>query len=434
MRWFVTLWHTLRQYCRFVYVTLLARDIAKPIAATGTRHLAILAWSFAPDINGGVYRPAALARYARESGYRVTVFAGAMPEKPTRAGKDLLDSVGEDVEIVRTEPSGPAPSYRLFPRLDGGLHCALDLFVAARSRFRAGPPGVIIATGPPFHVFVAGMWLARAFGTRLVLDYRDEWTLCPFDFVSSKGFSDQKWERRCLEAADRVIVTTDSFREHLCRNFDVPGLAEKCHVVANGWEPAESAVSTGTEQKDTDRLLLLHAGSVGSHTRVTPFLELLEAFLENRPAWADRLLVRFVGPKRPEEEEALRRFPFPGVVESLPVVPLHEAVRQMRAADGLLLLLDSRWARYRQGKLYEYVASGKPVVVFDDEGECWRVVQKMNSGWPVGADDVAALECVLERLMRGEIPAPAGNRGDWLKAHTREALTRRFLEILAGIS
>ena len=47
-------------------------------------HLLLLAWSFPPEINGGVYRPVSLAKYAARAGWRVTVSSGPLKGRRAR--------------------------------------------------------------------------------------------------------------------------------------------------------------------------------------------------------------------------------------------------------------------------------------------------------------------------------------------------------------
>lgn len=424
---------TVAGYGRYGLASLLSAGAATKRPLVSSPHLAILAWSFAPDINGGVYRPAALARYAREAGHSVTVIAGAAPRNPTVAGINLRNYVGAGVEIVRTKSCEPPPSYRLFPKLDGGLHSALALFFAARTHFANKPPDVIIATGPPFHVFVAGYWLSRLFGARLVLDYRDEWTLCPFDFVYAIGRFNLEWELRCLDHADHVILATQSFRNYLLKEREVPHLAQKCHVVPNGWEPSESLRSERQNRIPTGKLVLLHAGALGGHTSARPFLTLLAGIFRESPELAERVVIRFVGTKHASEEEAIQQFPFPGVIENIPQITMQEATKQMASADVLLLLLDVRFKRYRPGKLYEYLASGTPILVFDDQGESSEVVSNLAAGWTVPKNDGKALKAALLEAESG-FPPPLGGRQEWLLRHSRKAITRDFLDIISHTS
>lgn len=396
--------------------------------------LLLLVREFAPAIAGGVYRPAALARYAQRAGWKVTVVTVAETATPTRAGLKLLDYVGAEVEVERIAAPRLHPSVRLFPSIDGGMITALDMVDAVRRRFNDDVPRTIVASGPPFCSFVAALLLARHRESRLVLEYRDEWTECPFDFVGKSG-ADARWEARCLTRADRIVVTTESQKSHLLDRFG-PAAAGKCTVVANGWEPAETEGAEAEPPEKGARVVLTFAGKLGGHTDPSRFLGALEGILARREDLRSKVTIRLVGRKRADVEQRLQEFGFKEVLDLVPVVPLAEAARLMRASDALLLFHDPRFERYIPGKLYEYAASGTPVLLMDDVGESTRLVRKFSLGWSVKTDDDAALEAVLDRLVQlhaQNSPAPperATDLVDWLRAHTREALARRFLTLL----
>lgn len=424
-----TTFQTLSCYGKYGLANLIPRRAARPSPASEQRHLVILAWYFAPHINGGVYRPAALARHALDSGYRVTVFAGPAPDNPTEAGMDLLTLVGEGVNIVRVTRKGPYPSEYWFPRLDGGLHNGLDLYTSARAHLRKSPPDIIVASGPPFHVFVTGYWLARCFGAKLVLDYRDEWSLCPFDFVFKNGFG-RGWEMRCLRNADRVLFTTNAQLQALSDRTG-PWLKGKSRLAPNGWEPSQPA-STAVQRIACGRITLLFAGSLLEHTKVQPFLDALAVILKQEPEWRKAIVVRFLGMISPAETKRLERFAYPEVIEMAGLVPLAQALRQMREADALLLFHDDRMARYLPGKLYEYLASGRPIILCNDDGESKRVVEALDAGWAIDCADTEQLRQILTSLMHRREPATNNAvRQDWLRRHTRQALTK---ELLADLS
>ena len=432
-----TIWQTMRCYVRLGLAQILAR---RPVirSSGANSHLVILAWQFPPDITGGVYRPAALARYAQKSGYRVTVFAGPLCDGPTEAGISMLDYVGPDIDIVRLSSSTPPPSYRLFPFVDGGMYLAVDLFFKAQAHLRASPPDIILASGPPFHVFVAGVWLARRLGANLVLDYRDEWTLCPFEFVSST-LQERKWEERALRQADRVLFVTQSLLETCSAEMAVPGLREKSRLTPNGWEPTagnstDRLVDTLAVHGEPGKIVLLFAGMLGEHTKVQPFLDALEQILKKRPEWEKILIVRFLGKQAPAESSLLKRFAFPQVIDCAGLVPLAEATRQMRAADALLLFHDPRMDRSFPGKLYEYLAAGRPILLFNDQGESKRAITALSAGWAIDSTDLAQFEQILAGLINRNVVLEDNLvRDEWLQRHTRQAVVSELLRDLATL-
>lgn len=401
------------------------------------RRILILVTGFPPDVSGGVYRPAALARYARRNGWEPTVVTWAAPSRPGAAGQALLEYVGRDLTVLRTSDPPVDPSHRLYPKVDGSMIRAVEMARLARRHFGRDLPRTVFCSGPSFSPFVAGWFLTADTDRKLVLEYRDEWTLCPFDFVSKEPH-DVVWERRCLSRANLVVTMTASQREALTGHFG-PGLRlPEVAVVANGWEPAfmETRTPPPADGARPGRVVITFAGKLGDYTHPGRFLGALEQVLRRRPDLAAKLEVRFVGMKDANAARALSAFGVDGVVRSIDPVPQAVAGAMMRESQALLLIHNRDFERYIPGKIYEYAASGSPILLFDDSGESDRIVRELALGHSLQSDDLPAFEHALESICDS---MPAARRGDdalrdkrqaWIDRHRREVLAQELFGTL----
>lgn len=390
--------------------------------AATPRRLLLLTWEFPPQVTGGVYRPLSFARHAATSGWQAEVVCGPSPDNPNQAGRYLVGLLPAGVPVTRVAAdSGPHPWP--LPKIDGGIMNALALFEAAAARIKPGEGGVILASGPPFSNFVAGLWLARRTGWKLVLDYRDEWTESPFGFVQKDG-PNRQWETRCLARADLVIHTTLAQAAHARARFSA--LAGKRQaVVHNGWEPGDFADMPAPPPRDgTAPITLAYLGNLGAMASPDAFLDTLAAALAEKPDLRGRFRLRLVGHKRPEALAKLKAFPYPEVLELVDSIPKTEACRMMREIDGLLLLNPIGVHRYIQGKLYEYIASGTPILVFGAGGEMGDIVDSLRAGITVAEGDAQAMAAALEGL-RMPLDSDAA-RGPWLASRERAVLARNL--------
>lgn len=397
------------------------------------RTVLLLAPSFPPAVSGGTYRPLALARYGPGLGWDVAVTTDPLPLQIDPAGRHLLTGLSDRVTVTPVTKSWLRPSESWFPSVDGGFLTALATVRAGRQALGGLPPDAIVASGPSFHLFVAGYYLARASRCPLVLDYRDEWTECPFHFVTP-GNADRAWERRCLLAADAVVFTTRSQLEHTAEVFTELD-PSKCRVIPNGWEPSDWADASSCRHAlpaaRARQLTLSYVGRLADHVSPGGLLESLAAVCRRRPDIAGRVGLRFVGEKSGDALEQVKAFPYAGKVELLDQLPRPAANRLMRESSALLLFNDARLARYIPGKLYEYLAARRPVIVFGEGGESAELVRKLGAGWIVRAADPEALEAVLDQLLRDpHAPGDARDIGSWLVRHTRERLARDLIEVL----
>lgn len=396
------------------------------------RHALVVATSLPPRFDGGVFRPLSWLKYAAENGWRISATTRSPYGAITEAGLQLLATVPSDVRLLYALPVDLAPSHRLFQQVDGGFLTALSFYTVAVETLANDPPSVVVATGPGFASFVAGRLLARQFGSRLVLDYRDEWSENPFEFVL-RGRDDRAWERRCLRSADSVQFTTRGQLDHARKAF--PGLLDgKGRVLLNGWEPDATVAAAETEPRIDDRLVIAFTGVLGTMASPGPFLDDLARVLDGEPELRDRLVVRFIGRRRDAAARELARFRYPQVLDLIDELPRSEADRLIRGADLMLLLSNADMSRYLPGKLFEYMATGRPILVHGDDGEAPSLVRQLDAGLHATAGDPASLAAALKAA--ASTPSSAWNgqaRRDWAAAHTRQRLAGEFFGHLSNL-
>lgn len=412
-----------------------SRRTSEPEPSRSNRHVLLLAWSLPPTIYGGVYRPTSFLKYGTEMGWRLSAVVGPYPARVEEAGRHLLESVPDDASIYRL-PQPLLSRGWLYPRRFENFarvatKVATTISLTARL-FRNDQPAIVVASGPPFHNFVAASRISKLFKSKLILDYRDEWTECPFEFTQG-GWLNQFLERRSLKRADAVIFTTESQLEHQLDTFEVLS-RDICHVVANGWEPADWPASSANEaggREGSTGTVISFVGTLLGSAQLGSFLTALGAVLDRRSDIRKILKIRFVGRMCDESIALLSRFPYRDQIERLDLVPRPVANRILRESQGLLLLTDERFSRYRPGKLYEYLAAGCQVIVYGHRGESSKLVSRLGAGTFVPGGDDRALEHAIDQLRRTPAVEDLMNvRQAWLQEHTREAQARRFFDIL----
>ncbi len=178
--------------------------------------------------------------------------------------------------------------------------------------------------------------------------------------------------------------------------------------------------------------MISYTGNLSPYTRPGNFLTLLARLLERRDDLRERVKLRFVGDVLPAERSVLNAFPFQDRIEILEHVPRPEAIRYMRESDLLLILAEPELARYRPGKLYDYLAAGPPLLVYGHRGEASDLVERLGAGVFVPEGDEGALWHLLDGLCKGTdaLPARSPEIDAWLQRHTRPALAADLFDLL----
>jgi glycosyltransferase involved in cell wall biosynthesis len=392
------------------------------------RRICLLAWAFPPNIGGGVFRPMSIAKYLGDFGWRITVFCAQVTKALGDPDVYLRESLPENVQIYRLREPPIQPSYRFFPHIDGGFINVLNTFTEAIAIFGNHPPAITIATGPPFHNFVAGFYIAKFFRSRLILDYRDDWSGFKLPFVDSGKF-DRFWEKRCLKAADRVFLVTEPRLEYHLKMF--PFLSrEKCYVIPNGWEPEDFSISRNEKSwiSDDRKFVLAFIGRITPYSFPQGFLYCLDSVLNHRIDLLDRISIHLLGSSAIDVFKLLSSFSWSNkIIKTHDHVTKPLANRLMMDASALLIINDPLLSRWLPGKLYEYLAASPPILVYGCGGEIPKLVSHLNAGIIVPMDDADALELALDKLIEsGKLKTKSRTRDEWLRQHTRKKMVERM--------
>ena len=417
------------------------------------RRIVIVTYFFPPSTYIGGARLAAMAAHLRAMGHDVRVVTtaanGAAPHDPhtVRTG-DL--AVSPALRRLLRRPvlpeTGTAPAVTPAPAVltrvvvpDSHVVSWLPAAGAALRDLRRGP-GVdcVITSGPPHSTHLLGLGLGRSRPAWLA-DFRDGWTFEPLHEAWPTALQrrlDAELERRVARGADVVIGATLPIAEDLRDRFGV-----RAEWVPNGWDPhgvQPSAVPPGVV--DDGWATLVHTGTltVPANRRRNP-LVLLDALRDADAARkpGDRRVRLVLAGRRSAEDDVLVARGG-DLVQHLGMLDRPAALALQRAADALLLLTGTNRSE-ATGKLFEYLAAGRPVLAIAKDNEAARIVQATHTGVTVAPDDAAGLVAVLRRLAadglrdayaprdleRFTYPAPARRVADLVEAALRRRRAAR---------
>jgi glycosyltransferase involved in cell wall biosynthesis len=124
--------------------------------------------------------------------------------------------------------------------------------------------------------------------------------------------------------------------------------------------------------------------------------------------------------------------------EVLGFVPHREVVQQMLQSDILLLFADASryWATVLHGKLFEYIASGVPILAIAPEGAAVELIRRSATGCAVHPGDLAGLVSILEKIsidyggFKDQFYDPQPNV---IQEYERRLLTRRLADVFDSV-
>ena len=249
----------------------------------------------------------------------------------------------------------------------------------------------IMSTSPPASAHVLAWLLSKISGKPLVVDFRDLWTQNEsYELSDRPSFVrklDRRLERMVLRRASAIVNATEPFAA-MTRSNNPTLKPETVHAITNGLDPDDfSGIVYPT--KKNDKFTILHLGSLYGHRNPAFFFEAVTELMKRRPEIADALEIQFVG-NVPGFDKVVRGTPLERVVNFVGHVPQDRALNKLWESDLLLLILgfSSSTGATIPAKLFEYIATGRPMLSFVPEGEAERLITKYRAGIAVTSPDI----------------------------------------------
>lgn len=402
----------------------------------------MLAYYFPPLGGGGVQRSLKHAKYLPEFGFDpivvTTTGIGHRLRDPT-----LAADIPEQAIVVRP-PEIPlhmakwaAQSLLRRARLPTKLAELLawpDEFagwvpgalVATLQAVRRHRPVVLYSTSSPVSAHLVGLLASRLTGLPWVADFRDAWTLNP-EGEPLLGSASASLERRIVERAATLVVVDETIRLRGLEDGDPRRV-----VIPNGVDPDD--VPLADRARTRDALTIAHVGMLYGARDVMPVLNALRRLVWSGALDAAQIDLRLVGDVRLPPEADLSRLP----VTVRGNVDHTEAVAEMAHADVLLLYQPAGW-RASTGKIFEYLATGRPILcVAPLDSPAARLVTELGAGVCAAPDDADAIDDALRRLdaarRNGGLAADETVRAEALRRYSRRELARRLAETLDAVA
>jgi glycosyltransferase involved in cell wall biosynthesis len=397
---------------------------------------------FPPEIGAPQARLSELSRCWAESGDEVTVLTG-MPNHPTGVVPDAYRGRlrrSETVDGVRVE------RVWLYATANEGIakktlsHLSF-MVTSVLLGWRAGRGAeAVVVSSPTFFSIFSAWALARSRKVPLVVEIRDLW---PAIFVELGVLTNpvvirllEWWELWAYRAADRVVVVSEGFREHLIAR-GVP--ADKVVTIRNGVDLDRFG---GTEVDGDawrtrlgagpDEPLVLYIGAHGiSHA--------LDGVLETASLLRDvPIHFAFVG-EGAERRRLLDLVEKQGLtnVTMHAGVPRDEVPAILAAADVCLVPLRDvpLFDTFIPSKIFEYLAARKAIVA-SVSGEPARILTEAGA-MVVRPENPVALAAAVRMLANDpEFRRVMGERGRaYVEANfDRRDLADRYREVLSAVT
>lgn len=297
------------------------------------------------------------------------------------------------------------------------------LAVAVRRLLRSSTFDCLVTSSPPESAHLVGLLLGRR-RPAWIADFRDGWLYEPWrDSLPTRlqRALDARLERLVVSSAEVAVAATEPIARDLTDR-----LGAQATWVPNGWDP-DSVVGDGAElvrRGDAHVVLVYTGGLAGPRGRDPNPL-----FLALQQSRADGLRLRLVhaGHVTVEERALIARAGATDLVQHTGMLDRQQALALQRSADALVLLT-SRSASEATGKLFEYLAAGRPIIALAEANEAARIVRETRTGIAVPPDNVDAIVAAIRQAASGELARAYAPRG--LEQFTYPGPAKKMAELV----
>ncbi|MBK7149816.1 MAG: glycosyltransferase family 4 protein [Bacteroidetes bacterium] len=389
------------------------------------KRVLIIIYYWPPTGGSGVQRWVKFVKHLRSFGWEPVIYT---PEEPfvQELDKSFLKEIPEGVEILRqpvfeiqkyfggvvasSANAANKPGYFSaikkavgnFIRGNFFIPDARVTWIKPSVKFLSGylakqPVDVIVSSGPPHSMHLIAQQLKSKFNIPWLADFRDPWIEI-LDFHGFKTSSlakakHQKLFHGVLADADAVVVAHNTVRDNFQKLTKT-----RVTAITNGYDEDDFKADVELNLSDA-KFKIVFVGILYDVLNSSCLWKALRELVNENKDFGEKLQLIFVGKIHEaamsdiRENGLLAYSVFTGYVDHA------EAIAYERAADLLLLLTpaDSYLKYVIPGKLFEYMASGKPILcTAQPDNDSAKILLASKAGIVVHPNDFQAIKQALK--------------------------------------
>ncbi|MBR3709692.1 MAG: glycosyltransferase family 4 protein [Bacteroidales bacterium] len=429
------------------------------------KRVLIITYYWPPSGGSGVQRWLKMSKYLPDYGWQPVIYTTENAEYPI-VDTTLENEVSPIAEILRRPIFEPYTFYKKFlgikkeETIKAGfiqedekkenwksrfsLWIRGNLFIPDARRWwikpsvrylkrylKEHPVDAIISTGPPHSMHLIAMHLKEDLGIPWIADFRDPWTDIDYyqdlHLTRRSDRKHHKLEHKVLTKADKVVAVGWDMAEGLKRLG-----ANDPAVVPNGYDWDQEQTTQNPSLSDC--FTLTHIGIIGANRNEHQLWQALSELAHENEKFRCNLKVKLIGQVDQTVLRSINESDLQENVEVIPYLP-HNQVFQAQQSSQVLLLLINNTPNAKgilTGKLFEYLASGRPILCIGPvNGDAARIITSTHGGITVGFTDKEKMKSVIndlyQKFLSNNLPF---NESSEIEQFSRKALTGDVVKIL----
>ena len=297
-------------------------------------------------------------------------------------------------------------------------------FARLRAKLEAAKPDVVLSTYPPIEALDIGLYLSSKFAVPLVADFRDGLLFEPVEPQMLRSNSTLSRYRGVEQAIARqaaaIITVSDPISDYFETEYNHGAVV----TVPNGFDPDDRWVEPSSSELDRTKFNLVYTGRLGLSEKgrhASAFVDGVTRAVKASPELTARLRIHLIGEFSSNERGALSNLIELGTVRLHPFVE-----RLLVATSGKMSVATS--------KLFEYLASGRPILGITRKTAAEKIILQTHAGFVVDPEDPEAIKSMLTRLvLKPELISGVKRNESEIEKYSRPNQMRILAEFLKQI-
>ena len=430
------------------------------------KRVLIITYYWPPSGGSGVQRWLKMSKYLPENDWQPVIYTTENAEYPI-IDPSLEKDVAPEVEVIRRPIFEPYAFYKKFLGLKKeetvkmgfiqekekkkGWKENLSLWIRGnlfipdarrwwvkpsvkylKSYLKEHPVDAIISTGPPHSMHLIAMKLKEAFGIPWVADFRDPWTeIDYYNDLHLTRWADCKHHRlehEVLTKADKVVTVAPDGARRLGRLGN-----RNVGIIYNGFDRDDD---TQTPVKQNDKFTITYLGVLSKIQNPENLWQVLGELVKEDADFSKDLQINMIGQIDSSVASAIEEQGLNQYVTYSPYIP-HDQVSAVHRSSTLLLLLlmpdsEPRAKGLLTGKLFEYLASGRPILcIGPEDGDAARILKETQAGVTVRFEDRERMKETIKGLYQKYLEEGLpSNENKKVEKYSRKALAGEYGRLL----
>jgi hypothetical protein len=279
---------------------------------------------------------------------------------------------------------------------DVDIFWAIGSIIKIRNVVKKESIKIIYSSSPVSSVHIAVLIYKKLFNGSIswITEFRDPWTLNPFRnkrfFLLEK--LDNFLEGYVIKSSSFIVVTSEAYRDQFLKKYPRT-LPNKIKYIPNGFDPEDFSRLKIPTKNIQDKINIVHTGNFYGKRTIKPFLQALNILYVDFKNLADKIVFHQYGVIDPAGASFNELYPNP-IIKIHNTIPHKDSLQEIVNADWLLLV-PGPGIGTMPGKIYEYLATGNPIIALVKEGPAKDIIKQFEIGYLNDPEDIEGIVNIL---------------------------------------